>query len=327
MISGKDYVPVKADLWSSGVILYAMLCGYLPFEDPNTTELYRKILTCEYELPIFLSIDAQDLIKRVLNTDPDKRYGVDQIREHAWCALNSEHIHNGLIVGYEDIPIDREIVKQVERYDLDKSKTQKCLEANNHDHYTTTYYLLLQKFIREGGVSPADFSRVDFVPYFQNFDKSSKKLLNQTLPGVKPPLPDFPGDDTYAIIPRRGRMAESREFNIGRAVSQRDNRVSKIKKKPMKNNSSLFPNLYQPSPRNFHFKSNSLAMPSPRNNSSAGPSGSISPRRRRKLVSPRTKPPTKLPIRPTPPTKVRVRRLNQTMVIRRKYKNNDVNLD
>jgi 5'-AMP-activated protein kinase catalytic alpha subunit len=49
MISGKEYCPLKADIWSSGVILYAMLCGFLPFEDPNTTELYRKILNCDYE--------------------------------------------------------------------------------------------------------------------------------------------------------------------------------------------------------------------------------------------------------------------------------------
>ena len=40
MIAGKDYVGVKVDVWSCGVILYAMLCGYLPFEDPNTDKLY-----------------------------------------------------------------------------------------------------------------------------------------------------------------------------------------------------------------------------------------------------------------------------------------------
>jgi 5'-AMP-activated protein kinase catalytic alpha subunit len=63
MISGDPYDPYKTDIWSSGVILYAMLCGYLPFEDTDTASLYRKILSGEFELPIFLSIDATNLLK------------------------------------------------------------------------------------------------------------------------------------------------------------------------------------------------------------------------------------------------------------------------
>ena len=55
MIAGKDYVGVKVDVWSCGVILYAMLCGYLPFEDPNTDKLYQKIMNCEYSIPRYVS--------------------------------------------------------------------------------------------------------------------------------------------------------------------------------------------------------------------------------------------------------------------------------
>ena len=44
MIAGKRYFGSQVDIWSCGVILYALICGYLPFEDPNTTNLYKKIL-------------------------------------------------------------------------------------------------------------------------------------------------------------------------------------------------------------------------------------------------------------------------------------------
>ena len=48
MIAGKNYESIKVDIWSCGVILYALLCGSLPFEDQNTSELYKKILGGEY---------------------------------------------------------------------------------------------------------------------------------------------------------------------------------------------------------------------------------------------------------------------------------------
>ena len=46
MIEGKEpYEPIMVDIWSAGVILYAMVCGFLPFEDPDTPKLYKKILS------------------------------------------------------------------------------------------------------------------------------------------------------------------------------------------------------------------------------------------------------------------------------------------
>lgn len=55
MIAGKKYEGLAADIWSCGVILFAMICGYLPFEDPNTASLYKKITSGEYKIPKFVS--------------------------------------------------------------------------------------------------------------------------------------------------------------------------------------------------------------------------------------------------------------------------------
>ena len=55
MIAGKRYFGSQVDIWSCGVILYALICGYLPFEDPNTSNLYKKITAGEFKMPKFLT--------------------------------------------------------------------------------------------------------------------------------------------------------------------------------------------------------------------------------------------------------------------------------
>jgi 5'-AMP-activated protein kinase catalytic alpha subunit len=62
MIAGKRYYGLASDIWSCGIILYAMVCGYLPFEDPNTNKLYKKILACDYTIPSFISAQNKDLL-------------------------------------------------------------------------------------------------------------------------------------------------------------------------------------------------------------------------------------------------------------------------
>ena len=156
MIAGKRYAGLRVDIWSSGVILFAMTCGYLPFEDPNTAQLYRKIKSGEYRCPNFLSAEARSLIQSVLNTDPDRRYGLEDIRRHPWYQLTAEEPAQGLIVGVNKLPIDVSIVRKLEEYGLETEIAMKSLEENRHNHMTTAYYLLLKKHIRDGSSTSVD---------------------------------------------------------------------------------------------------------------------------------------------------------------------------
>lgn len=104
MIAGKRYHGLNVDIWSCGVILYALICGYLPFEDPNTSNLYKKIMSGVYEVPNFISNEAKDLLKCILNTDPERRFGINEIKNHLWFNLvKSEAQTEGILIGKHKI--------------------------------------------------------------------------------------------------------------------------------------------------------------------------------------------------------------------------------
>ena len=54
MVAGKKYNGFKIDIWATGIVLYAMLCGYLPFEDKNNDDLFKKILECKVKYPRYI---------------------------------------------------------------------------------------------------------------------------------------------------------------------------------------------------------------------------------------------------------------------------------
>ncbi|KAF4612044.1 hypothetical protein D9613_004460 [Agrocybe pediades] len=70
VIQGGVYEGPEIDVWSSGVILYVMLCGNLPFEDEEVQMLFTKINQGNFHLPSYLSPEAKDLITSMLVVDP-----------------------------------------------------------------------------------------------------------------------------------------------------------------------------------------------------------------------------------------------------------------
>ena len=148
ILQGKKYKGVEVDIWSSGIILYAMLCGYLPFEDKNNQNLYKKIIKGEFNTPKYLSSDAVDFLHKILNVEPRNRFTIELIKTHQWFNMINPKINmsEGLLIDKYIIPFDEEIIKEmVEKYFYNEQIIKINLIINKHNHITTTYYLMLQK--------------------------------------------------------------------------------------------------------------------------------------------------------------------------------------
>jgi serine/threonine protein kinase len=82
VVRGIPYDGRCADIWSCGVILYALLAGKLPFEDPSLRTLLAKVKCGKYKMPTFIPSPIQDLIGQMLCVDVRRRISIEQIKRH-----------------------------------------------------------------------------------------------------------------------------------------------------------------------------------------------------------------------------------------------------
>ncbi|KAJ7157207.1 snf 1 [Mycena filopes] len=130
VIKGLKYSGPEIDVWSSGIILYVLLCGKLPFEDEAIGSLFEKIQHVRYEAPTHLSPHAQNLIKSMLVADPTKRITVPQIMQHPFVTVKLPRYLTPLppvpgpvvgtlasLVSAPAVPLDFEFVEGLGRID------------------------------------------------------------------------------------------------------------------------------------------------------------------------------------------------------------------
>lgn len=241
MIAGKLYHGDKVDVWSVGIVLYAMVCGYLPFEDPVTKKLYKKIMSADYKIPKYVSNSVKDLMIRILNTDPDERYTITDIMKHPWFnrvnsfpwplsslngEINQEDMHEYLVadtsggvnIESKPVPVNYEIVGILEEYGCNKEYALKCIQLNKHNSVTSTYYLLLKNRKREY-IEQMTKAGKDFTAITRN---EKQQLMNL--------LKDFKGSKKQKSMDKK-EPKEVTEINTQPKVDfNKTQDISKLKK-------------------------------------------------------------------------------------------------
>ena len=137
IISCQYYDGFKTDIWCCGIILYAMLCGFLPFEGDDNSILFRNILECDPEMPDWLSISSRDLIIKILNPEPDERITLDEIKRHKFylkgkklCKINYDDMNT--YVKMRKLKIDRnKVIDDIIKMDNNNNNINNNKEKNN----------------------------------------------------------------------------------------------------------------------------------------------------------------------------------------------------
>ena len=177
MHKGEEYYGLLSDVWSAGVVLYAMVFGYLPFcEDDEDTNI-NNIIDGNYEIPEEASPELADLLIHLLDINPLTRYDLEQIKQHPWFNMIKPYKYvPGVIEGFHRIPLDMKIVEACEQYGYDKEKVIESVEKCKYNRNSSVYYIILSKMKREGYHSISDLCSDEFLRYI----KDRKNIIFKT---------------------------------------------------------------------------------------------------------------------------------------------------
>ncbi|XP_044064520.1 serine/threonine-protein kinase BRSK2-like isoform X5 [Siniperca chuatsi] len=154
VIRGEKYDGRKADAWSCGVILFALLVGALPFDDDNLRNLLEKVKLGVFHMPHFIPPDCQNLLRGMIEVDAGKRFTLEQIQKHTWylAGKNEPEPEQPVprkvairMLATEEI--DPDVLESMHSLGCfrDKDKLTKDLLSEDDNQEKMIYFLLLDR--------------------------------------------------------------------------------------------------------------------------------------------------------------------------------------
>uniref|UniRef100_A0A8C8TJT7 BR serine/threonine kinase 1 n=1 Tax=Peromyscus maniculatus bairdii TaxID=230844 RepID=A0A8C8TJT7_PERMB len=157
VIKGEKYDGRRADMWSCGVILFALLVGALPFDDDNLRQLLEKVKRGVFHMPHFIPPDCQSLLRGMIEVEPEKRLSLEQIQKHPWY-LGGKHEPDpclepapGRRVAMRSLPsngeLDPDVLESMASLGCfrDRERLHRELRSEEENQEKMIYYLLLDR--------------------------------------------------------------------------------------------------------------------------------------------------------------------------------------
>ena len=218
VIMGKEYDGTASDIWSCGIILYALLVGRLPFDDEDLSTLLEKVKIGKFTMPADIDDRAKDLIRRMLEKDVKKRITIAEILKHPFYTSQKPKSMKCDVPKLSDIArplkskddIDRDIFANLRTLwpDADDEKIEALLMSPKPSWEKGVYRLLVQ--YREKHLENYDETEERRLVEKRAKRRKAKRdaavkererLLEDLPPRAEPPTPSRAG--ARARVPQR----------------------------------------------------------------------------------------------------------------------------
>lgn len=155
MYHGKPYT-TSADIWSLGIVLYAMVCGRLPFGDMNIQKLVMKIVTEEPIYPDKLPPQLRDILQKMLTKDPQNRITIQQMMQHPWFQqyyfVDKMNASFGIAEQFrmfvsDTFSLNDDVIKTMQNLGLDNQTIQEIIDKIQNKVFDSmaAYYRILNR--------------------------------------------------------------------------------------------------------------------------------------------------------------------------------------
>ncbi|XP_029312024.1 serine/threonine-protein kinase BRSK2 isoform X1 [Cottoperca gobio] len=226
VIRGEKYDGRRADVWSCGVILFALLVGALPFDHDNLRQLLEKVKSGVFHMPHFIPPDCQSLLKGMIEVNPEKRLTLEAIQKHAWylggrnepCPEQPPPRRVCVRRISSLTELDPDVLDSMHSLGCfrDRGKLTRDLQCEEENQEKMIYYLLLD--------------RKERYPSYEDEDLPPRNDVGQSLGGRRDPLkaassfsqPQFLGRDCTTVSdPPRKRVDSPMLTRHGRCRPER----------------------------------------------------------------------------------------------------------
>jgi serine/threonine protein kinase len=151
MVKGNTYTQA-ADIWSAGILLFAIVAGHLPFDDDNIQRLLQKIVYTEVRYPAFMTSQLVDLLQKMICKDPERRITLNMIKAHPWFSqteylalLEQSKVESNWESQSCDAVSQKEIIDQITSYGIDCHGLSQALLTHEFTELTALYRIIFRE--------------------------------------------------------------------------------------------------------------------------------------------------------------------------------------
>ena len=183
MILSQKYKGELNDIWDTGIVLYAMVCGSLPFCDNNQDVNINHIIEGFYDIPKDISSNCVEVIKACLECNPEKRITFNKLKYLKWIKHKNFEYIKGININKEKIIVDEIILQECKKYisannqDI-LNKIKRSVIENKFDEFSSLYYLVLQKQLKKGYHSIFELNKNNLFLNYINITNSNEENNN-----------------------------------------------------------------------------------------------------------------------------------------------------